>query len=100
MQDHAHGHNIAHVAGSFWNSRAFLVCAVTLIIIDFLLWTEHLAHALGILPYLLVLVCSLMHPIHAQGSRLTRFSRLPRTRQAGSYPTAKRQAPPPWLAYH
>jgi hypothetical protein len=61
MQDHAHTHNVAHRAGSFWTSRAFLVCAVLLILISFLLWTEHLAHALWFLPYLLLLACPLMH---------------------------------------
>ena len=47
--------------GSFWTSRAFLVCAGFLIIVLVLLWTEHLAHALGYLPYLLILACPLMH---------------------------------------
>jgi Protein of unknown function (DUF2933) len=61
MQDHAHGHSVGHSTGSFWTSRAFLVCAVLLVIIGFLLWTEHLAHALGLLPYLLLLACPLMH---------------------------------------
>ena len=42
-------------------SRACLVCAVLLLIAGFLLWTEHLAHALGFLPYLLILACPLMH---------------------------------------
>lgn len=30
----------------------------------FFLWTEHRAHLLGILPYLLVLACPLMHLFH------------------------------------
>lgn len=47
--------------GSFWTSRAFLVCAAFLIVAIVLLWTEHLAHALGFLPYLLILACPLMH---------------------------------------
>lgn len=30
----------------------------------FFLWTEHRAHLLGVLPYLLVLACPLMHLFH------------------------------------
>ena len=30
----------------------------------FFLWTEHRAHLLGVLPYLLVLSCPLMHLFH------------------------------------
>lgn len=47
--------------GSFWTSRVFVVCAALLVIAGFLLWTEHLAHALGILPYILIIACPLMH---------------------------------------
>ena len=61
MQDHTQGHSVGHPTSNFWTSRAFLVCAVLLVIIGFLLWTEHLAHALGFLPYLLLLACPLMH---------------------------------------
>ena len=35
-----------------------------LIVTAFFLWTEHRAHALGALPYLLVLACPLMHFFH------------------------------------
>jgi hypothetical protein len=59
-QDHSR-HEESAQPGSFWTSRAFLVCAVFLIIGGILLWTEHLAHALGYLPYLLILACPLMH---------------------------------------
>jgi len=47
--------------GSFWTSRTFLVCVAFLVIGLILLWTEHLAHAFGVLPYLLILACPLMH---------------------------------------
>ena len=60
-RDHPHDHRRAEPEGSFWTSRAFLVCAGFLIIVLVLLWTEHLAHALGYLPYLLILACPLMH---------------------------------------
>jgi hypothetical protein len=56
-----HSHHGQSAQGSFWASRAFLVCAAFLLIGLILLWTEHLAHALGYLPYLLILACLLMH---------------------------------------
>lgn len=62
---HAHDYSRhergAEPQGSFWTSKAFLVCAAFLIIGLVLLWTEHLAHALGYLPFLLILACPLMH---------------------------------------
>jgi hypothetical protein len=61
MHDPAqHDHDV-RAEGSFWTSRAFLVCAGLLLIVGFLLWTEHLAHALGYLPFLLILACPLAH---------------------------------------
>jgi hypothetical protein len=59
--DHAHHERTAAPPTSFWTSRAFIVCAVFLLMVGILLWTEHLAHALGYLPYLLLLACPLMH---------------------------------------
>ncbi len=35
-----------------------------LLIAGFFLWTEHRAHLLGILPYLLLAACPLMHLFH------------------------------------
>jgi methionine-rich copper-binding protein CopC len=61
MYDHRYHHQAADAQGSFRTSRAFLVYAALAIIAGFLLWTEHLAHALGFLPYLLLLACPLMH---------------------------------------
>lgn len=61
VHDHTQHHHSAEPQGSFWTSRAFLVCAALLVIAGFLLWTEHLAHALGYLPFLLILACPLMH---------------------------------------
>ena len=37
------------------------MCVVFLVIAGALLWTEHLAHALGYLTFLLILACPLMH---------------------------------------
>ncbi len=61
VHDQTQHHHSAEPQGSFWTSRAFLVCAALLVIAGFLLWTEHLAHALGYLPFLLILACPLMH---------------------------------------
>ncbi|MGE5652163.1 MAG: DUF2933 domain-containing protein [Bacillota bacterium] len=35
-----------------------------LLVVAFFLWTEHRAHLFGILPYLLLLACPLMHLFH------------------------------------
>lgn len=59
--EHSHHDGGTRSEGSFWTSRAFLVCLGFLVIGGILLWTEHLAHALGVLPYLLILACPLMH---------------------------------------
>ena len=63
MPAHGHSHHERSTQSerSFWTSRAFLVCAAFLVIGLILLWTEHMAHALGYLPYLLILACPLMH---------------------------------------
>lgn len=62
MPAHDHSrHEQSAQSGSFWTSRAFLVCVGFLVIGGILIWTEHLAHALGYLPYLLILACPLMH---------------------------------------
>jgi hypothetical protein len=45
----------------FWRSRAGVTLLVFLGIAAFYLLTEHTAHLLGGLPYLLVLACPLMH---------------------------------------
>ena len=61
VHDHTQHYQGAQPEGSFWTSRAFLACAAFLVIAGVLLWTEHLAHALGYLPFLLILACPLMH---------------------------------------
>lgn len=63
MHIHNHSQHDRRVEpeGNFWTSRAFLICVSFLVVALILLWTEHLAHALGYLPYLLILVCPLMH---------------------------------------
>ena len=46
---------------SFWRSPAGIALFVTLAVGSFYLVTEHTAHLLGVLPYLFVLACPLMH---------------------------------------
>ena len=61
-RDHAqHDRHHQHNAGSFLGSRAFLVCLGFLAIAVVLLFSEHRAHFLGVLPYLFLLACPLMH---------------------------------------
>jgi hypothetical protein len=46
---------------SFWRSPAGLTLLVAMAVGGFYLVTEHTAHLLGVLPYLLFLACPLMH---------------------------------------
>lgn len=43
------------------NHRVAIAAAVFVGAAGYLLWSEHQAHMLGILPYLLLLACPLMH---------------------------------------
>ena len=45
-------------------SRTSLVLVGFLIVAGFFLVTEHTAHLLGVLPYLLLLACPLLHFFH------------------------------------
>ena len=45
----------------FWGSKAGLVTIGFLLIAAFFLLSEHWAHALGVLPYLIILACPLLH---------------------------------------
>jgi hypothetical protein len=51
----------AHPGRSKWVFIGFMVIAV------YFLWTEHRAHVLGALPYLMLLACPLMHLFHHGG---------------------------------
>jgi hypothetical protein len=57
-------------AGSgFWRSKTGIACAGFLAIAAFFLLTEHTAHVLGALPWLLLAACPLMHVfMHHGGS--------------------------------
>jgi hypothetical protein len=52
---------------SWLHSRSAAAFIVLLGIAMFFLWAEHRAHVLGALPYLLLLVCPLMHLFHHRG---------------------------------
>lgn len=47
--------------GSFWGSRYGVGLLVLGGIAAYFLLTEHLAHVIGVLPFLLLLACPLMH---------------------------------------
>jgi hypothetical protein len=47
-------------------SRSGLVLLGFLIVAGFFLLTEHTAHVFGVLPYLLVLACPLLHLFHGR----------------------------------
>jgi hypothetical protein len=48
-------------SSGFFSSKAGLVAIGFVLVAAFLLLSEHRAHALGYLPYLLILACPLMH---------------------------------------
>ncbi len=56
-----HNHNHQSNKDSWWRSPAKIALYIFLGIATFFLITEHLAHLAGILPYLLLLTCPLMH---------------------------------------
>jgi hypothetical protein len=45
----------------FWRSRAAIGLIIFFVIGTFLLTSEHRAHVFGMLPYLLLLACPLLH---------------------------------------
>ena len=63
IMDHVHTHEGTEQQHSRWKWAlgGFLALAA------FFLWTEHRAHLLGVLPYLLILACPLMHFFHHGG---------------------------------
>ena len=54
----------AHETNGWFRPRSRLVLLAFLAIAGFFLATEHIAHVLGILPYLLLLACPLIHLFH------------------------------------
>jgi hypothetical protein len=57
----AHGRHDHAPQTGFGKSEAEIVACGFLLIGAFFLLTEHWAHVLGVLPYLLILACPLMH---------------------------------------
>ena len=52
---------MADIKSRLWQNRAAIAAAVFVVAAGYLLWSEHRPHVLGILPYLLLLACPLMH---------------------------------------
>lgn len=59
----------AHEPKSWLRSRSGLALLAFLTIAGFFLLTEHTAHVFGVLPYLLLLACPLMHFFHGGHKR-------------------------------
>lgn len=57
---HAHGDGSPQQPG-FWRSKSGLVAVLFLLIAAFFLISEHRAHALGVLPFLILLACPFLH---------------------------------------
>jgi hypothetical protein len=55
--------------GRWWQTRSGAVLLGFLAIAGFFLVTEHTAHVLGVLPYLLLLACPLLHMFMHRGHR-------------------------------
>jgi len=70
MPGHDHQQVGGHPPTSWWRSRSAIVLWGFLLIGAFYVLREHTAHALGLLPYLLLLACPLMHLFmhHGHGS--------------------------------
>ncbi len=49
------------VSAPWWKTRSGVVLCGFLLIAGFYLLTEHTAHVFGVLPYLLIAACPLMH---------------------------------------
>lgn len=56
-----HDHTKHEMPPSFWRSRYALGFVVIGAVAAYFLLTEHLAHVVGALPFLLLLACPLMH---------------------------------------
>jgi hypothetical protein len=60
---------------AFWRSPGGIALLVVALVGGFFLYTEHRAHLLGVLPFLLVLACPLMHVFMHHGHRQGGHSR-------------------------
>ncbi len=64
MSHHDHVDPGSKSGGNFFTSRSGLVLIGFLAIAGFFLFTEHRAHLLGYWPFLLLLLCPLLHMFH------------------------------------
>jgi hypothetical protein len=51
-------------SGPWWRTRSGLALLTFVAVAGFFLLREHTAHVFGVLPYLLLLACPLMHFVH------------------------------------
>nr|WP_156946616.1 DUF2933 domain-containing protein [Paraburkholderia franconis] len=74
-----------HTSRPFWKSRSAVALLVFAAVALFLLFSEHRAHFLGVLPYLLLLSCPLMHLFmhHGHGHSHTGSTRKEGTSDSG-----------------
>lgn len=56
-----HHHGATQEPSSFWRSKTVVGLVIFFIMGAFLLMSEHRAHVLGFLPFLLLLACPLLH---------------------------------------
>lgn len=61
----SHIHNYKHEEHNATSSKWYIWAVVA--VLTFYLWTEHRAHLYGALPYLLFLLCPLMHLFMGHG---------------------------------
>lgn len=71
MHAHDHDDQVRRSSRGKWVLIGFLAVAA------YFLWTEHRAHLMGALPYLLLLACPLMHLFHHGGHGGHRGNRPP-----------------------
>lgn len=60
MEIHQHQRDNGGISGWLF-SRTGIATAIAIAILAFLIYTGHSAHLLGALPYLLILLCPLLH---------------------------------------
>ena len=60
MSSHEH-HEHRNGLKDWLRSRAGIAVLAAVAVLAFLIYTEHIAHLLGAIPYLLLLACPLMH---------------------------------------
>ena len=58
-----------HSEPKWWRTPSGWVLCGFLLVAGFFLLTEHTAHVFGVLPYLIILACPLMHMLHHHGHR-------------------------------